>query len=76
YSTEQLDVAGYKFLKMGDNDTTGVSIGRSGTLTKPGDNGTVVYVYAPDYTQTTKTINETINYVDNKGNVIADKATA
>ncbi|MCT4380108.1 lectin-like domain-containing protein [Leuconostoc pseudomesenteroides] len=76
YSTEQLDVAGYKFLKMGDNDTTGVSIVPSGTLTKPGDNGTVVYVYAPDYTQTTKTINETINYVDNKGNVIADKATA
>ncbi|MGQ4573632.1 lectin-like domain-containing protein [Leuconostoc pseudomesenteroides] len=76
YSTQQLDVAGYKFLKMGDNSTTGVTIAPTGTLTEPGDNGTVVYVYAPDYTQTTKTINETINYVDTEGNVLADKATA
>ncbi|MFT9470627.1 lectin-like domain-containing protein, partial [Leuconostoc pseudomesenteroides] len=76
YSTQQLDVAGYKFLKMGDNNTTGITIDPSGTLTKPGDNGIVVYVYAPDYTQTTKTVNETINYVDNKGNAIADKTTA
>jgi LPXTG-motif cell wall-anchored protein len=71
YSTDQLTIPNYTFVKMGD-----ASLSVSGTLTKPGSNGTVVYVYAPAYTTTTKTVNETINYVDQDGNELTTKQTA
>ncbi|MBZ5946486.1 MucBP domain-containing protein, partial [Leuconostoc gelidum subsp. gasicomitatum] len=71
YSTEQLDIPGYKFVKMDDGSATGnLSISPNGTLTDPGDNGTVVYVYAT-YTQATQTVNETIHYVDQQGQTVS-----
>ena len=43
---------------MSDSDITGGnSLLASGTLKNTGDNGTVIYVYAPN-----KTVNETIHY--------------
>ena len=71
YSTEQLTIPNYTFVKM-DAD----SLAASGILTKAGVNGTVIYVYAPAYTATMKTVNETINYVDQDGNPIAASHTA
>ncbi|WP_235725586.1 lectin-like domain-containing protein, partial [Liquorilactobacillus sucicola] len=54
FETKKLDIPNYKFFKMGDNETTGVSIPvedkdpekiiQIGTLNQPGDNGTVIYV--------------------------------
>ncbi|WP_311408649.1 lectin-like domain-containing protein, partial [Liquorilactobacillus uvarum] len=70
YATKKLTISNYKFIKMGDNDTTGKSIAASGTLSKSGENGTVVYVYAP-ISQTTKTVNETIKYVNQSGTEVA-----
>ncbi|WP_187327441.1 lectin-like domain-containing protein, partial [Liquorilactobacillus cacaonum] len=76
YTTVQKDIPNYKFIGMGDNATTGVSIAKDGTMADDGNNGTVIYVYAPAYSATSKTINETINYVDQNGNKVADSYTA
>ena len=58
YSTTQLDIPGYTFIKMGDG-----SLSASGTLTQAGDNGTVTYVYTKNpvaaTTTTTSTTTET-----------------
>ena len=59
YITDQLEIPGYQFLRMAKD-----SLAPSGTLKTTGDNGTVIYVYAPAYSVTTKTVNETIHYVD------------
>ncbi|MDM7528208.1 SpaA isopeptide-forming pilin-related protein, partial [Lacticaseibacillus paracasei] len=46
YSTDQLSIPGYTFVAMDDGSITGTkSLNTTGTLSKPGDNGTVVYVY-------------------------------
>ncbi|WP_169790345.1 lectin-like domain-containing protein, partial [Liquorilactobacillus mali] len=77
YTTEQKDIANYKFIGMADgtNTTTGLSsINANGTLNENGNNGTVVYVYAPDYQATSKTVNETINYVDQNGKTVAESS--
>ena len=73
YTTEQLEIPNYKFVRM---DYDGTVTGPTGTLTKAGDNGTVIYVYAPAYTQTSKTISETINYIDQDGKKVATGYTA
>lgn len=47
YTTEQLEIPNYKFVRMDDGTATGaISLPANGTLTKAGDNGTVIYVYA------------------------------
>ncbi|MBW8037290.1 LPXTG cell wall anchor domain-containing protein [Lactobacillus helveticus] len=67
YTTGQLEIPNYKFVRMDDGTATGAkSLPAKGTLTKAGDNGMVIYVYAP-YTQTSKTISETIKYIDQEG---------
>lgn len=72
YQTTQLNIAGYKFLRLDNGSATGTaSIATSGQLGEPGDNGDVIYVYAPDYQAATKTINETIKYVDANGKTLA-----
>ncbi|MDB6236426.1 MucBP domain-containing protein, partial [Lactobacillus amylovorus] len=77
YTTEQLEIPNYKFVRMDDGTVTGVtSLKAKGTLTKAGDNGTVIYVYAPAYTQTSKTIRETIKYIDKDGKEVAPRYTA
>uniref|UniRef100_UPI000B34E682 mucin-binding protein n=3 Tax=Levilactobacillus brevis TaxID=1580 RepID=UPI000B34E682 len=43
YTTEQLAIPNYRFIKMDDK-----SLDANGTLTHAGDNGTVIYVYAPN----------------------------
>lgn len=48
YQTQQLDIPNYKFIGMDNGSVTGkASLAASGTLAQAGDNGTVVYVYAP-----------------------------
>lgn len=54
YTTTQLKILNYSFIKMDDK-----SLDANGTLTHAGDNGTVIYVYAPVQS---KTVNETIHY--------------
>lgn len=77
YTTGQLEIPNYKFLKMDDGTATGAtSLPATGTLIKAGDNGTVIYVYAPAYTHTSKTVNETIKYVDQNGKEVATGYTA
>ena len=77
YSTGQLEIPNYKFVRMDDGTATGSnSLPAKGTLTKAGDNGTVIYVYAPAYTQTSKTISETIKYIDQDGKEVAKGYTA
>ena len=77
YSTGQLEIPNYKFVRMDDGTATGSnSLPAKGTLTKDGDNGTVIYVYAPAYTQTSKTISETIKYIDQDGKEVAKGYTA
>ncbi|RMW49733.1 lectin-like domain-containing protein, partial [Lactiplantibacillus pentosus] len=77
YETTQADVDGYTFIEMDDGSVTGAkSLTATGTLTQAGNNGTVIYVYAPAYTETTKTVNETINYIDQDGNSVASSHTA
>ncbi|MDV0432184.1 MucBP domain-containing protein [Lactiplantibacillus sp. DA1] len=77
YTTEQLVIPNYKFVKMDDGSVTGTtSLDANGTLTNAGNNGTVIYVYAPAYKATVKTVNETINYVDESGHVLTNKYTA
>ncbi|KHO12810.1 cell surface protein, partial [Latilactobacillus curvatus] len=76
YTTGQLEIPNYKFVRMDDGTATGAkSLQATGTLTKAGDNGTVIYVYAP-YTHTSKTVNETIKYVDQNGKEVATGYTA
>uniref|UniRef100_UPI0022E3D31A lectin-like domain-containing protein n=1 Tax=Streptococcus infantarius TaxID=102684 RepID=UPI0022E3D31A len=50
YTTEQLKIPNYKFVRMDDDGTaTGEkSLLAEGTLTKAGNNGTVIYVYTAD----------------------------
>ena len=77
YSTGQLEIPNYKFVRMDDGTATGSnSLPATGTLTKAEDNGTVIYVYAPAYTQTSKTISETIKYIDQDGKEVAKGYTA
>ena len=77
YTTEQLVIPNYKFVKMDDGSVTGTtSLDANGTLTNAGNNGTVIYVYAPAYKATVKTVNETINYVDESGHALSNKYTA
>lgn len=77
YTTGQLEIPNYKFVRMDDGTATGAkSLPATGTLTKAGDNGTVIYVYAPAYTQTSKTISETIKYTDQDGKEVAIGYTA
>ncbi|MCF6420047.1 MAG: MucBP domain-containing protein [Furfurilactobacillus sp.] len=68
YTTTQKEIANYNFIKMGEK-----SLAKSGTLTKPGDNGTVVYVYAPAYTTTFKNVKQEIDYVDQTGAQLSPK---
>ena len=70
YTTEQKEIQNYKFVGMGNSMTA------SGNLTENGSNGTVIYVYAPDYQATSKTVNETINYVDQNGKTVAASSTS
>ena len=77
YTTEKLEIPNYKCVRMDDGTVTGAkSLPPTGTLTKAGDNGTVIYVYAPAYTQTSKTISETIKYIDQDGKKVATEYTA
>ncbi|WDT66864.1 MucBP domain-containing protein (plasmid) [Companilactobacillus crustorum] len=77
YTTGQLEIPNYKFVRMDDGTATGAkSLPATGTLTKAGDNGTVIYVYTPAYTQTSKTISETIKYIDQDGKEVAIGYTA
>ena len=77
YTTGQLEIPNYKFVRMDDGTATGSnSLPATGTLTKAEDNGTVIYVYAPAYTQTSKTISETIKYIDQDGKEVAKGYTA
>ncbi|WP_157952680.1 lectin-like domain-containing protein, partial [Lactobacillus helveticus] len=49
YTTGQLEIPGYTFVRMDDGTATGAkSLPATGSLTKAGDNGTVIYVYAPN----------------------------
>ena len=64
YSTTQLDIPGYTFIKMGDG-----SLSASGTLTQAGDNGTVTYVYTKNPVAGGDV---TAKYVDENGNPIAN----
>ncbi|WP_318635818.1 lectin-like domain-containing protein, partial [Levilactobacillus brevis] len=49
YTTGQLEIPNYKFVRMDNGTATGAeSLPATGTLTKAGDNGTVIYVYAPN----------------------------
>ena len=46
YTTGQLEIPGYTFVRMDDGTATGAkSLPATGSLTKAGDNGTVIYVY-------------------------------
>ncbi|WP_180368297.1 lectin-like domain-containing protein, partial [Oenococcus oeni] len=78
YKTTQLTIPNYTFVKMDDGSVTGTtSLPQNGTLTQSGNNGTVIYVYAPAYTvSSTKTVNETINYVDQNGKTVANSYKA
>ena len=77
YTTGQLKIPNYKFVRMDDGTATGAkSLPTTGTLKKAGNNGTVIYVYAPAYTQTSKTISETIKYIDQDGKEVATRYTA
>ena len=74
YLTSAAAISGYNFVKMDDGSVTGqVSLPANGTLSDAGDNGTVIYVYAPAYTAETNVVNETVNYLDKQtGDVVAD----
>ncbi|MFT9391901.1 lectin-like domain-containing protein, partial [Leuconostoc pseudomesenteroides] len=65
YITDQLEIPNYTFVRV-DNGR----LPASGTLSVPGDNGTVTYVYAPAYSQVVSAVNETIDYVDQNGEKI------
>jgi LPXTG-motif cell wall-anchored protein len=62
---------------MDDGSVTGTkSLDANGTLIQSGDNGTVIYVYVPEYMAIVKTVNETINYVDENGHALTTSYTA
>lgn len=73
YTTKQLEIPGYRFVKMDDTgDVSGqVSLKPNGVLNQSGDNGTVVYVYAPAYQVSQRVVHETIRYVDEQGKSVA-----
>ncbi|MBZ1515232.1 lectin-like domain-containing protein, partial [Leuconostoc mesenteroides] len=77
YTTKQLIIPNYRFIKMDDGSVTGTkSLDANGTLIQAGDNGTVIYVYKPAYvTAESKTVNETVRYVDQHGHVVAKPHT-
>ncbi|WP_273750039.1 lectin-like domain-containing protein, partial [Leuconostoc mesenteroides] len=77
YTTKQLIIPNYRFIKMDDGSVTGTkSLDANGTLIQAGDNGTVIYVYKPAYvTAESKTVNETVRYVDQHGHVVAKQHT-
>ncbi|MGX6395489.1 lectin-like domain-containing protein, partial [Lactiplantibacillus pentosus] len=61
YTTGQLEIPGYTFVRMDDGTATGAkSLPATGTLTKAGDNGTVIYVYTADQQK------GSVSYVDDK----------
>ncbi|WP_273705877.1 lectin-like domain-containing protein, partial [Leuconostoc mesenteroides] len=77
YTTKQLIIPNYRFIKMDDGSVTGTkSLDANGTLIQAGDNGTVIYVYVPEYMAVIKTVNETINYVDEHGHALNTSYTA
>ena len=78
YTTGQLEIPNYKFVRMDDGTATGAkSLPATGTLTKAGDNGTVIYVYAPAYsTSEVKTVTETVHYIGQDGKPVANDASA
>ncbi|MBS0937876.1 lectin-like domain-containing protein [Lactiplantibacillus plantarum] len=77
YTTKQLIIPNYRFIKMDDGSVTGTkSLDANGTLIQAGDNGTVIYVYVPEYMAVIKTVNETINYVDENGHALNTSYTA
>ncbi|KZD97318.1 internalin putative (LPXTG motif) [Lactiplantibacillus plantarum] len=77
YTTKQLIIPNYRFIKMDDGSVTGTkSLDANGTLIQSGDNGTVIYVYVPEYMAIVKTVNETINYVDENGHALTTSYTA
>ena len=70
YTTGQLEIPGYTFERMDDGTATGAkSLPATGSLTKDGDNGTVIYVYTADPVAGG---NVTVKYVDGAGNTISD----
>ncbi|WP_172997932.1 MucBP domain-containing protein, partial [Lactobacillus helveticus] len=77
YTTGQLKIPNYKFIRMDDGTATRVnSLPATGTLTKAGDNGTVIYVYAPAYsTSEVKTVTETVHYIGQDGKPVANDAS-
>ncbi|UNL39425.1 YSIRK-type signal peptide-containing protein, partial [Lactobacillus delbrueckii] len=77
YTTGQLEIPNYKFVRMDDGTATGAkSLPATGFLTKDGDNGTVIYVYAPAYSASDlKQISETIHYVNEQGVSVAPDNT-
>ncbi|MGX7693204.1 lectin-like domain-containing protein, partial [Lactiplantibacillus plantarum] len=77
YTTKQLIIPNYRFIKMDDGSVTGTkSLDANGTLIQAGDNGTVIYVYVPEYMAVIKTVNETINYVDEHDHALNTSYTA
>ncbi|MGY5271504.1 lectin-like domain-containing protein [Lactiplantibacillus plantarum] len=77
YTTKQLIIPNYRFIKMDDGSVTGTkSLDANGTLIQSGDNGTVIYVYVPEYMAIVKTVTETINYVDENGHALTTSYTA
>ncbi|KRL72873.1 lectin-like domain-containing protein [Lactobacillus delbrueckii] len=77
YDTKRLNIPNYTFIGMSNSDITGgTSKPASGTLSKPGDNGTVIYVYAPAYsTSKVKTVTETVHYIGQDGKPVANDAS-
>ncbi|TGD20499.1 LPXTG cell wall anchor domain-containing protein [Levilactobacillus suantsaiihabitans] len=72
YATTQLTIPHYQFVQLDTGTVTGqASLPATGELTQPGDNGTVVYVYAPDYQVSRHVVHETIHYVDEQGQPVA-----
>ncbi|MFT8600604.1 MAG: MucBP domain-containing protein, partial [Leuconostoc pseudomesenteroides] len=76
YETTQLSIPNYKFVQMDDGSVTGTpSLAASGVLKTAGDNGTVVYVYAP-YQIDTAQAEENIKYQDTHGNTLHNDTNA
>jgi LPXTG-motif cell wall-anchored protein len=70
YETTQLSIPNYKFIQMDDGSVTRTpSLDANGILKDAGDNGTVVYVYAP-YQMDTAQADENIKYQDTEGNTL------
>lgn len=71
YVTHERTFSNYRFVRMAEE-----SLPAKGILRQHGDNGIVTYVYAPAYHLTTKTINESVKYVDDAGKEIAEHYAA